>query len=237
MILQLILTGFSIGIVGSFHCIGMCGPIALALPVADTGKWNRLLYISLYNIGRVIAYSFLGILFGFLGKQFFIGGYQRFLTIALGVLILFFLFFSKYLDSNKMFVDSYTIFLKQFLGKLLRSKKHFYSYSLIGFFNGFLPCGLVYVAVAGAVATGSVIDSAIFMAAFGMGTFPIMFMVTVLGKYISLYWRNKMRKSVPILIAMMAVLLILRGLNLGIPYISPELKATPLGTHSCCQKE
>ncbi len=237
MIWQFVIAGFSIGILGSFHCVGMCGPIALALPVADAGKWKRLLFISLYNFGRVTAYATLGAIFGVLGKQFFIGGYQRFLSIALGVLILFFLFFSKYLNGNKSFLNNYTIKLKQFLGKLLRSDKQFYTYILIGFLNGFLPCGLVYVAIAGAVATGSILNSAVFMAAFGLGTFPIMFMVTVLGKYISLQWRNQMRKAVPVFIGVMAVLLILRGLNLGIPYISPEMKATPTGTHSCCHKD
>ena len=237
MIAQLLITGFTVGIVGSFHCVGMCGPIALALPVADAGKWKRLLFISLYNIGRVTAYAFLGMLFGFLGNQFFIGGYQQILSITLGVLILFFLLFSKYLDTNKTFINTYTIYLKQLLGRLLRSEKQFYTYLFIGFLNGFLPCGLVYVAIAGAVATGSVLHSALFMAAFGFGTFPVMFTVTVLGKFISLQWRNQMRKAVPVFIGAMAVLLILRGLNLGIPYISPEMKATPTGTHSCCHKE
>lgn len=237
MTTQLLIAGFTIGIVGSFHCVGMCGPIALALPVADAGKWKRLLFISLYNTGRVIAYALLGMLFGFLGNQFFIGGYQQILSISLGVLILFFLFFSKYLDTNKTFINSYTLYLKQFLGKLLRSEKQFYTYLFIGFLNGFLPCGLVYVAIAGAVATGSVLHSAMFMGAFGLGTFPVMFTVTVLGKFISLQWRNHMRKAVPVFIGAMAVLLILRGLNLGIPYISPEMKATATGTHSCCHKE
>jgi sulfite exporter TauE/SafE len=237
MIWQFIIAGFTIGILGSFHCVGMCGPIALALPVADAGKWKRLWLISLYNLGRVLAYSVLGVLFGFLGKQFFIGGYQRFLSIGLGVLILLFLIFSKYMSGNSSFFTAYTMKLKQFLGKLLRSEKQFYTYLFIGFLNGFLPCGLVYVAVAGAVATGDILNSALFMAAFGFGTFPIMFMVTVLGKFISVQWRNQMRKAVPVFIGAMAVLLILRGLNLGIPYISPEMKATPTGTESCCHKD
>ncbi|MEN9449237.1 MAG: hypothetical protein RJA25_2527 [Bacteroidota bacterium] len=237
MITPLIIGGFSIGILGSFHCVGMCGPIALALPVGDAGKWKRIWYISLYNLGRVVSYSTLGILFGIVGKQFFIGGFQQFLSVFLGIIILFFLFFSKYINTNNSFQNKYSLKLKQKLSQLFRSEKHFYTFFLIGFLNGYLPCGLVYIAVAGAVATGDILHSTLFMAAFGLGTFPIMFAVTVLGKYISVHWRNKMRKAVPIFVGIMAVLLILRGLNLGIPYISPEMKATPTGTESCCHKK
>lgn len=234
---QVITAGFAIGIVGSFHCVGMCGPIALSLPIYDKTKWQRLFYILLYNFGRVAAYASMGVLFGIVGKQFFIGGYQRYLSIALGTLILFYLFFSTYLDSNKSYLSTFTSFIKKSLGKLLAGDKKFYTYIMIGFLNGFLPCGLVYVAIAGAVAAGDALHSAIFMAAFGLGTFPVMITVTVLGKFISLQVRNRMRQAVPVFVGMMAMLLILRGLNLGIPYISPEMKATPTGTQSCCHKE
>lgn len=237
MILSLFIAGFTIGIIGSFHCVGMCGPIALALPVGNAGKFQRLLFISFYNIGRIIAYSFLGILFGYVGKQFFIGGYQQILSITLGILILLTLIFANYLNRNSKLFAKYSKYIKEILSILFKSEKHFYTFLLIGFFNGFLPCGLVYVAIAGAVATGNPIDSAMFMAAFGFGTFPIMFAVTILGKFISVQWRTQMRKVVPIFIGAMAVLLILRGLNLGIPYVSPEMKATPSGTQSCCHKE
>lgn len=237
MLASYIVAGFSIGILGSFHCVGMCGPIAIALPVGNAGKWERLWYIVLYNLGRVLAYATIGILFGVLGRQFFIGGYQQFLSIALGILILIFLFFSKYIHLNSSLQSRYTHRLKQLLSRLFREEKHFYTFFLIGFLNGYLPCGLVYMAVAGALATGSIFYSALFMASFGLGTFPIMFAVTVLGKYISVQWRNTMRKIVPFFVGLMAVLLILRGLNLGIPYISPEMKATPEGTESCCHNE
>lgn len=237
MITGILLAGLSIGIVGSFHCVGMCGPIALSLPIYDVSSWKKFAFIALYNLGRVAAYALLGALFGLVGLQFFIGGYQQILSISLGILILLYLIFSRYSSSSTSYLSSFTNFIKQQLGNLLRNDKKFYTYIMIGFLNGFLPCGLVYVAIAGAVATGNIANSALFMAAFGLGTFPIMFAVTVLGKYISLQWRNQMRRAVPVFVGVMAILLILRGLNLGIPYVSPEMKVTPTGTHSCCHKD
>lgn len=231
-----IAAGFMIGVLGSFHCVGMCGPIALSLPVYDQSRSKKFALILLYNFGRVLAYASLGLLFGFLGKQFFIGGYQRFLSIAAGVLILTFLFFSRYLDGNKFFIRQFTASIKNALGKLLRSEKKFYTYIFIGFLNGLLPCGLVYVAVAAAVATGDPLNSSLLMAGFGFGTFPVMVSVMVFGKFIPMQWRNHMRRAMPVFIGLMGLLLILRGMNLGIPYVSPELTQTANGVHSCCQK-
>jgi len=232
-----LLTGFSIGILGSFHCVGMCGPIALSLPVYDVVSWKKILFITLYNVGRVFAYAILGMLFGLLGLQFFISGYQQILSISLGLLILLLLFSSKISSYKLPLIKKFSSFIKKILGYLLKNEKKFYTYIAIGFLNGFLPCGLVYVAIAGAVAAGNILNSSLFMMAFGLGTFPIMFAVTILGKYISLQWRNSMRRAVPVFVGVMAVLLILRGLDLGIPYLSPEMKSTAKGTQSCCHKE
>lgn len=237
MLFQILIAGFTIGILGSFHCVGMCGPIALTLPVQDASPLKRLGVISLYNLGRVLAYAVIGAIFGVVGKQFFIGGYQQSLSIALGVLLLLFFFFSSATFIRIRLFERFTTWLKQRLGQLMTGEKKSYTFLLIGFLNGFLPCGLVYVAVAGAVATGAIWKSALFMAGFGMKTFPIMFMITILGKYISVQWRNTMRRMVPVFIVLMAVLLILRGLNLGIPYLSPEMKKTESGTESCCHKK
>lgn len=237
MIWQVLTAGFTIGIVGSFHCIGMCGPLALALPVADESQWKKTFYITLYNLGRIVAYASIGALLGTLGSEFFIGKYQQYLSIGLGILLILVLLGVKIFNGYNSFLYQITQPIKNALGRLMNGEKKFYTYLLIGFLNGFLPCGLVYVAVAGAVATGDVTQSALFMGAFGLGTFPAMFSITVLGKMISIQWRSNLKKASPFVIGLMAVLLILRGLNLGIPYISPEMKATSHGTESCCHKD
>jgi sulfite exporter TauE/SafE len=74
------------------------------------------------------------------------------------------------------------------------------------------------------------------MASFGVGTFPAMLTLSLLGNSMSVNIRNKINKAVPIFIVAMALLLILRGLNLGIPYVSPEMSTTKPVCHKCCHK-
>jgi sulfite exporter TauE/SafE len=70
--------------------------------------------------------------------------------------------------------------------------------------------------------TGNALTSTIFMAMFGLGTLPLLFAVTILGNFISVPIRNKINSFLPILIVIIGILFILRGLNLGIPYLSPK---------------
>jgi sulfite exporter TauE/SafE len=91
--------------------------------------------------------------------------------------------------------------------------------------NGLLPCGLVYVAIAGAISSGDAISGMLFMILFGLGTFPAMFAATIFGRFINLNIRKKINQAIPALAVVLAVLFILRGLSLGIPYISPKISA------------
>jgi sulfite exporter TauE/SafE len=214
----------------------MCGPIALALPIYDKPIQQRLYFGLSYNIGRLIAYSIIGVVFGSIGQQFFIGGYQQFLSVLLGVIILLMVFFSRLFESDKFTLFSFSAYLKSALVVLFKSDKTIVTYLAIGFLNGLLPCGLVYVAIAGATATGSLVNGALFMSGFGLGTFPVLFALIYFGKFISLSVRNRIRSAVPAMVVLMALFMILRGLNLGIPYLSPSLVQTSTGVHSCCHK-
>ena len=100
--------------------------------------------------------------------------------------------------------------------------------------NGLLPCGMVYVALAASLNFHEVQNSVLFMTAFGAGTFPMMMLLTIVGHRLSFSLRSTIRKAVPYLMTTMAVLLILRGMNLGIPFISPIMAgpgATPVTCH------
>lgn len=219
-----ILAGLGIGLFGSFHCIGMCGPIALSLPIYGKSLPEKLLLIVLYNLGRAFTYAALGALFGFIGKQFFLFGYQQIFSIALGALLLLLLFLSKFLPARIAFIDGILMHVKSTLARLLQSSQNSFSYFGIGLVNGLLPCGLVYLAIGSAMATGSLWGGAALMFMFGLGTFPLMITLMIFGRFISVSFRSQMRKLVPVFIALTAVVIILRGMNLGIPYLSPQLQ-------------
>jgi hypothetical protein len=218
---------FAIGFFGSFHCIGMCGPIVLALPVNAPSNWSFILGRVLYNVGRVLSYSFMGALLGLLGSKFLLWGFQQTISIALGIIIIISVLLpAKYkatIASHKL-VQKINLPIKKSIGVLF-SKGTASSLFLIGILNGFLPCGFVYIGLAGAIAAGDAISGAAFMMLFGTGTIPIMFAASIFGKFINLNVRKKIRKAVPALAFILAVIFILRGMSLGIPYISPKLSS------------
>ncbi len=213
--------GISIGFLGSFHCVGMCGPIALSLPILHESKGKRLWLIALYNLGRASTYALLGLLFGTIGNHFFLTGYQQIFSIAMGILVLSILLAGRFVHAEKYFFAGLHRKVQQFLSRILFGKKtasHFY---LIGIANGLLPCGFVYLAIVSAASTGSAVGGAALMFAFGLGTMPLMFSIMVLGRAISFETRKYMKKMMPFFIGITACLLVLRGMNLGIPFISP----------------
>ena len=236
--MEIIITALTLGLLGSLHCVGMCGPIALALPVVNNTFWGRFKGIIFYNTGRIVTYGALGLVFGFLGKTFVIAGYQQSLSIALGILILLVLFLQSSNGAGSKFTAmAYkpVAKLKSALGKLF-AKKNYGSLFSIGLLNGLLPCGLVYTGIAGAIAVADPFRAALFMALFGLGTVPAMLGLSLAGQKISMGIRNNFRRVSVVFVSAMAVLLILRGLNLGIPFVSPQLAKNDCTLHHCCVK-
>ncbi len=215
----------AVGFFGSFHCIGMCGPIALALPIPRASNIKFFLGRILYNIGRVISYSIMGGIFGLLGKSLMLWGFQQSLSILLGVFILVAVLIPVKYRNYLLGVPLIQKIINPFkikIGKLFK-KTSLSSLLLIGILNGFLPCGFVYVALAGAIASGSVISGMLIMMFFGFGTIPTMFAASVFGKFVTLNFRQKLSRLTPVFAVLLAVIFILRGLNLGIPYLSPTM--------------
>src|SRR6478736_5164625 len=103
---QLIFAAFMMGLLGSFHCVGMCGPLALALPINNDRASARFSGVLLYNTGRILTYSVFGLIFGVIGKSAAFFGFQQWLSITLGLLIICFVVLPKRfsLFNNKNFV-------------------------------------------------------------------------------------------------------------------------------------
>jgi uncharacterized protein len=225
-------TAFLLGLVGSAHCAGMCGPLALALPAAAGPGVGFFAGRVLYNLGRIVTYGLLGALFGLLGQTFAVAGLQRWVSLVAGAAILIGLLVSPRFASAVP-VTAAVGWLKSSLGKLLRLHT-LSSLFAIGVLNGFLPCGLVYVACAAATATGGIASGVEYMVAFGLGTVPMMLALSLAGQKLQFVLRFKLQRLIPVSLAVIGALLLLRGLALGIPYLSPQLPGTPAAGHSCC---
>jgi len=220
--ISLFITAFILGGIGSLHCVGMCGPLALSLPVVTNNSTSRFFSTLLYNIGRVITYACIGAVVGIAGSSFALFGYQQWLSVMIGVLIILFLVFPKNYFTRKNALMIFFEKIRAHLGNLF-FRKNYKSVFFIGLLNGLLPCGLVYMAIAGAVSTASIVKSSLFMAAFGFGTLPLMWSIAFFGGFINLKMRHGIKKLYPYIMLGMAVLLIIRGLGLDIPYLSPSL--------------
>ena len=224
------------GMIGSFHCVGMCGPLALSLPLHGFNSISRFFGLLLYNLGRVMTYSFFGILIGLFGNSLKMAGLQQWLSILAGLVILIYLLYIKFgIFGSSNYFSSFFEIIRKKLSELY-FKKSLGTVFLIGILNGFLPCGFVYLAFAGAIATGDSVGSTLFMAAFGLGTIPMMWSVSFLGNYFGVSFSRKIKKIYPYAMLLVSCLLIIRGLSLGIPYLSPVIEIKNGVVHSCCHK-
>lgn len=219
-----VISGVTLGFLGSIHCVGMCGPLALSLPIRHLTAFQQTLAALMYNVGRIITYTFIGALLGFVGIGFSFFKIQQMLSIMMGLLLIFILINKKYPITRLSFIDQFTAHIQKQLQQLFIKSKNPFSYFAIGILNGFLPCGLIYIALISAVTAGSVSKSSIMMFSFGLGTLPLMLATMLVGRFISQSMRSFFLKLAPFFIISIATILILRGLNLGIPYISPSIE-------------
>lgn len=226
-----------LGLLGSFHCVGMCGPIAFMLPVDRSNSTKKVVQILTYHFGRVLAYSLIGIVFGLVGKGLYLFGVQQQLSIAIGILMIVIVLiptqiFNKYNFSKPIYKLISKV--KSSLGQALK-KKTADTFLTIGFLNGFLPCGLVYMAVIASMATQSAIQSSLYMVLFGLGTIPLMTTAIYIGKFLNATVKQRIQKAIPVFVVIIGLLFIFRGMGLGIPYLSPtpvvEMASSTIDCH------
>lgn len=221
---------FFMGLLGSLHCVAMCGPLLMALPSGTEHKkiiFNRVIY----QIGRVLTYSILGLFIGIISNGVEYKGWQQALSIFSGVLLI-----SMALITFFGSRSSGLIKVQQKLFAPLFKKIGYWLYKpggnlIAGALNGFLPCGMVYMALATALNTGSAVGGATFMLLFGLGTMPLLLLTGITGSYIKKMIPFKLSTWLPTLFVVMGVWFILRGSNLDIPFLSPLIY--PEGMITC----
>ncbi len=212
-------TALVLGFMGSFHCVGMCGPIAMSIPRSSANFLALTGSALLYNIGRVLTYSVFGLIFGILGTGITIGGFQGMLSVILGTGIIIGLFFNKFFKQRaSKLIQKPTAWVTSIYGKLLRKESKGTLFGL-GILNGLLPCAFVYSGLAAAVLTNSPSHSAAYMALFGLGTFPAMYFMYLSPNILSKDLRQMIRDFIPYFTFTFGLVLVLRGLILFDLYV------------------
>lgn len=212
-----------LGFAGSFHCLGMCGPIVAALPLHGNTLAQKIYGGTLYNLGRTVTYGIMGAIFGLLGQGLELVGFQQVVSVVMGALmVISVLFPSLFRNQVDLTKSSFKLVgkLKKSISNMF-SVRSFQSLFIIGLLNGLLPCGLVYIALAGALATGNAATGTLYMVLFGLGTIPMLLALGVAGNMVSAQARKKINRLIPVLVVIVGIFFILRGLNLNIPFLSP----------------
>jgi len=215
-------TAFLLGLVGSLHCAGMCGPLVLVLPATGRSNATFVLGRVAYTAGRIVTYGFLGAVFGLLGGTLALAGIARWVSLVAGVAVLLGLIASSRHLLNAP-VAKFSGWVRQRLGFFF-NQRTLASTFFLGAFNGLLPCGLVYAACAVAVTVGGTLMGVVYMLVFGLGTVPMMLGIGLFGMKLQLAIRLKFQKMIPVSLLILGLLLVMRGMALGIPYLSPGLE-------------
>ncbi len=227
-------TALILGVAGSAHCLGMCGPIALAVPSPRPDWRSRLSSTVLLNSGRIATYVLIGAAFGAFGHGLRLAGLQQAASIVAGAVLLASIVVPGLLE-RWLPASGAAILIGRLRGRLARNLKRTAPEALLitGMLNGLLPCGLVYAAAIGSAAMGSATEGALYMALFGLGTWPMLFAVRMGSGLLGQRARAGLRRASPVMVGIVAVLLVLRGLDLGIPYLSPAAPTVGAGVSAC----
>lgn len=229
-------TALVMGLAGSLHCAGMCGPLMLVLPFGG-GNGRAKARTAVYHSGRLITYAALGGIFGLLGQGISLAGWQQGLSIGTGVVILLMALFpvlGRKVNPTGA-IARWSGGVKQRWGAVLRNGKSG-SWLLLGMLNGLLPCGLVYLALAGALASHTTTGGMVFMLVFGLGTFPMLAAIGLLQAKLRTIGHGVFSNVLSVVTILVGVLLVVRGLGLGIPYLSPVAEACGATLGGCCHQ-
>ena len=224
-------TAIFFGLLGSFHCLGMCGPIAFALPLRRDSIFHEVIGLSAYHTGRVLVYSILGLFTGLIASSLALFELQQVFSIVFGFSIILIVLFPR-IFGKANFVNKAIVPVQKKIGTFFK-KQGITSLFSIGLLNGLLPCGLVYMAIAASLLSGSALGGIKYMVLFGLGTIPMMSIIALGGNRITSKLRFKIKRFIPYVLIFFGIIFILRGLNLGIPYISPNVESHATSDKTC----
>ena len=215
---------FILGLLSSFHCVGMCGPLALSLPTGNLSSFAKKKALIFYQTGRIGTYALLGLILGIAGRTIYLSGFQQYFSVLAGTIILLMMLHYFILQRfwQPRMINRFYEGVRKIIFRLWNSPRKG-KFIFLGMANGLLPCGMVYMALAAAMVSNRIPDSFLFMIVFGLGTMPAWIGITYAGNLMHIKNRILLRKATPVLMAFVGLLLILRGMNLGIPFISPLL--------------
>ncbi len=212
-----------LGVAGSLHCLAMCGPLVVTINQHRSQSALDQIY---YHGARVLVYMLMGALAATFGMGIKFTSSQQILSIATGFLLIAGLLISWRGVSGQW--AKVVLRIKTYVGNMAGNRMVW-----LGMVNGLLPCGLTYVALAAALSTADVLQGVKYMALFGLGTTPALWLIVKSLSVIPASWRSS-RSIVIGCTWVLAVLLILRGLELGVPYLSPEFQSTEAAVMTIC---
>lgn len=231
--MSLIPLAFLMGFLGSVHCAVMCGPIVLGLPLTRKSSWQNVLQVSLYQLGRISTYTLLGLLVGLVGNTFSVFAKQETLSLIIGIVLILFTLAQlsgRYVSSFQKLQNKMVLPVSKLMGMVF--KLPFWGF-FAGMLNGLIPCGMVYLALATALNSGTSQSGASFMLLFGLGTTPLMLFISLGGVYLKKYFKFNSQKLIPWFALFIGALFILRSANLDIPFLSPHTHSTYGNVERC----
>ena len=220
----------TMGLMSSFHCVGMCGPIVLALPLGNGTRLHQFIRISIYNTGRILTYAALGLALGSVGSTLAWIGYLRYISILAGALMIAYVFWPALVNRflhMPGFWSKTVQRLKKSMSKMLKSR-NLSSSMILGALNGLLPCGLVYLALVSSVVTGDIVGGATYMLFFGLGTLPAMMAVGCFRQWFTPFMRTRMRQLTPVMLCLAGIWLVARGVVIQYPVASQQGRQIPI---------
>ena len=211
---------FVFGILTSFHCVGMCGGIAISQTVKNTavhsGRKSWLFPSAFYNAGRVASYTVVGGIAGGLGQAISLTGlFRGIIPIAGGLFMI--IMAANLLGIAPALLRRLNISMPGFAARILLKKRNEgkgHGPLIVGLLSGLMPCGPLQIIQLYALSTGSIIYGAASLFVFSIGTVPVLFIFGALNTYINKNHSKLILRFSAVLVLVLGFVMMGRGVAL-----------------------